>query len=182
MPKVFCPWKTALVVSDDVKTRLEHLPGVTFEKVVFCRLVDLALPIVGDLAIPTPLDLNVSRSQFLNEFPDVGDFHLTIGPYWLLVCPTMRELLKSSSEVVTYRQTFSRYQSSTSSIDRINICEALLDDFAVIGSYGLQMSDDAFSILAPYLDPDYFSFDYISTHPRIDPFTGKVKGLGDFFE
>ena len=159
VPDVFSPYGVELVVSNHVRERLARLKGVDFEPVVFEYLIDLELPPIGELG-DDELIADTQRKQLIHKFSDVPDFHAAVGDYWHVIMPSVVDLEPQYTNVQELHPAFSRYSRRSTPSVRLDF--RMLDEYPIIMAHSrtICLSTQAFSLIAPHLDFDFYAVDY----------------------
>jgi len=88
---MWCPPNAGLVVSERLRQQCATLKGIRFRPVVFDRLVDVAMPPLGDPG-PDPGSVYSLVDEWFEQLPDVKEFHDTIGRFYHVLVPDCYEL------------------------------------------------------------------------------------------
>lgn len=147
----------ALIVADDVKTRLERLPNTEFLPVVFDRLTDIPMPALGDFSWYERITYppGPEPDYELETKPDVPEFHSSIGRYWEILSVNRHELDSQPLDWCQVEINFGSYSGALS--EDVLVSVSLLREYPFVWSDAFQIREDAFAIIAPYLDLDYFA-------------------------
>ena len=169
VPHIWAPG-VKLIVSDYVKQRLSHLHNIEFLQIEFERLVDVPLPELGDFSwfdrvtYPPGPDPDYE----LDKKPDLPRLHQSIGRYWEILCANLFELDPEPADAESVIFNFGSYSGAQPEDALVSV--SLLQQYPFVWSSGVQVREDAFAILAPLLDLDYFDIarHYIDTDDDLD--------------
>jgi hypothetical protein len=182
VPPVFCGMGV-LVVSATVRERLQTLPNVEFVPVVFEHLVELAMPALGDFSLsyqrdPQTMEWRSSEAALLAA-PDVPTLHDTIGPYYHLLGLQTWDVKDEYPDYGPLNVNFGTYPgfvpAGTTSPGPVDCSLQMLEQYPVVRcGNGQMLREDAFALLAPFLNLDFFS---IACH-IVDKRTDAEKAAG----
>ena len=177
VPDVFGVNSLKFVISSRVKKQLEHLPGIEFNEVVFEHLVDQDIPVVGDFTSHGNEGRETLTAEEMSALPDVPEFHESIGKYYTIIFPSMRDVKDRYDDFQEFPAPDWGSFNNVRNISKTgNISKALFQDYAVFAcGFGLTFSEDAFAAIAPFLDLDYYAIAVydLDPEPRFNPFTNE---------
>lgn len=164
VPHVFSGYSFDLVISPKVRQALSSVPHIEFNEVVFEHLVDVAMPELGDFSWfdrDDIYDYNALPKEYLNAQPDVPGFHKAIGPYYQLLVPQILDVEEQYDDIETVPVNFGTYthmmrpKEIKVSVNLLRTCPIILSKGH--RGYCLLFRQDAFALIAPFLDLDYFA-------------------------
>jgi hypothetical protein len=170
VPPVFSPRTYELIVNDEIKRKLQVLPNVEFSEVVFEQLVDLSMPRWGDFSFEQwSMKEQVELHTYIKGLPDRPEMHDTIGRYYTVLGANLAELRGEVNDLEEdVRLNFGTYWPSQQRETTLMSRKALEKyPFARGGTHILR--DDAFTIIAPYLDLDMFEIAVINSDAPVVP-------------
>ncbi|WP_417849954.1 hypothetical protein [Thalassoglobus sp.] len=157
VPSLFMQLSTTLILSETIKEQLKKLGAKVFTPVVFEKLVDIDMPPIGDdtwfQSVTYPPGPEPDFELFTR--PDVPDFHKKIEDYYVLECPTIYGIRKKLPDIRRVTANFGSFRCEER--ERVLVSKRLLQDHPVIWDSSFVFREDAFAVIAPYLDLDYFS-------------------------
>ncbi len=168
VPPIFGDRSYELIVNETIKERLSRLPNVEFVEVVFERLIDWSMPALGDFSefdTDPPRDVVKESEQKLLTAPDVPEFHRTIGRYYSLLGANLHDMKGMYDDIQEIQVNFGSYVPPTMSMEPIVSARALNDYPFLWGNVHI-FREDAFEIIAPYLDLDYYGIAFLVHPPR----------------
>jgi hypothetical protein len=166
VPQLFCPMSAVLVVSAELKKRLEHLPGIAFLPVVFEHLVELELPMPGESTVED-LDSTYDFQAMIQCLPDIGGFHMKVGEFFYVLTPEYSELPVPPDDAAEVQLSYGRF--FTSRLATVPLSLSLLKQHSIYRVFNdFLLTEEAFELIATSIDPNYFCVDAISLHPRIE--------------
>jgi hypothetical protein len=157
-----------LVVREDVKRRLSRLQNLEFVEVVIERLIDWAMPALGDFT-----DINADRPRRFDEFvreklltdPDVPEFHDKIGKYYTLLTANMHDLADRYDDIEQVTPDFGSYEPPSED-EPLRVSAKALKEYPILWDKSHILREDAFAILAPFLDLDYYGVAFMEYKPE----------------
>ncbi|MFV0443413.1 MAG: hypothetical protein ACK5Q5_07565 [Planctomycetaceae bacterium] len=157
-----------LVVCEAVKAKLTTLPNVDVAPVVFERLVDLPMPDIGDFSAEAR---NPIAGEVLMAAPDVPELHETIGNYYQVLefhSYSFKEQYPDYGPVMVNFGTYpGRPGVGKTSPGPVDASLKMLDEYPMVQLGTVHMlREDAFSLLAPFLNLDYFSIASLAIDQR----------------
>lgn len=166
VPPVWCPNSVEIVVSSAVKQRLSKLKGIEFQPVVFERLVDIPLPPIGDASDEAQgLYVRTEMAEKIATLPDIEAYHRDIGEYFKVLMPQYYDISDSIDDERPVELQFGRYYRSVS--PTIPLSVTLLGRHAMYRQgTTFCLTEEAFELLSPSLDLDYFLIDTFSLMRR----------------
>jgi hypothetical protein len=163
------PPNAGLVVSERLREQCATLKGIRFRPVVFDRLVDVAMPPLGDPG-PDPGSVYSLVDEWFEQLPDVKEFHDTIGRFYHVLVPdwyelpgrrTHAELMASKDEEKSISIDFGTYFGR--SRPDFPVIPRLLREYDIYSAgMTLCMTAAAFRVLCEHINPDYFLVSYRS--------------------
>ncbi|QDU36027.1 hypothetical protein Mal4_03100 [Maioricimonas rarisocia] len=155
-PDVFCPgiW---MIVADSIRERLDQLGRITFSRVIFDKLVDVELPALGDASwferttYPTEPEPDLEWI----DLPDVPSFHEAIGDYFVVGGPVVERIRNQLSDIQEVTCDFGSFPRKPK--ESTVMSKQLLEEFPITWNGCYFFREDAFEVIAPHLDLDYFS-------------------------
>lgn len=162
VPAVWCPNSFDMVVSATVRQRLLELPGIEFQPVVFEKLVDLPLPPIADFSEdPDGLYCHTNTEEKIASLPDIARYHDDIGEYFKLLMPEYYDVGDSIKDEKIVDLQFGGYHTHYSTTVPLSV--ALLERHAMYREgRTFCLTEQAFEMLAPFLDVEYFLIDFFS--------------------
>lgn len=166
VPQVWCPTAFDMVVSAKVKKQLLELQGIEFQPVVFEKLVDLPLPPIADFSEdPDGLYCMNNTEEKIASLPDIPRYHVDIGEYSKLLMPQYYDVRASIEDERPVDLQFGRYHTHYSTTTPLSL--ALLGRHAMYQVGNLFcLTEQAFEVLAPSLDLEYFLIDFLNLLPK----------------
>jgi hypothetical protein len=156
VPHVFSPSVT-LVVSADVREKLETLPHIDFLPVVFEKLVDYQFR-AGDFSyfdLPAfrrnPAEAN--PETLLQRLPDIPELHSQIGSYYEVVVPRLGDI----ADNYTNLKHFSVKLEHCIGKVECDLSAEIIYAYPIVWRYANIFSEEAFALVSPFIDWDYFS-------------------------
>lgn len=175
VPPVFGDAIYDVIVSEAVRQRLAKLANVEFNPVVFERLVDVPMPALGDFtwadqerdhSAPDYETRQLNPDYEFTALPDVPEFHRSIGKYYSLVVPALYEVEDHYSDIMEVMPDWGSYHDAREP-EPVKLSEKLLSQSPIILSDTFAFREDAFALIAPYLDLDYYAIAVV--HVGYDP-------------
>ncbi|MBL8817852.1 MAG: hypothetical protein JNL58_17635 [Planctomyces sp.] len=162
VPPVSCPNSVEIVVSSAVKQRLSKLQGIEFQPVVFERLVDIPLPPIGDASDEAQgLYARTELAEKIAALPNIETYHREIGQYFKILMPQYYDVSDSIDDERPVELQFGRYYGRSS--PTIPFSVNLLRRHAMYRQgTTFCLTEEAFELLSPSLDLDYFLIDMFS--------------------
>lgn len=165
VPPVFSPRIYELIVNENLKERLSKLPNVEFVEVVFERLIDLGMAALGDFSRLGNEPPTIYEQ--LRMAPDVAEFHQTIGTYFSVLGANMYALQGKYEDAAEVAINFGSYWPGLPKSALISA--RALKDYPILRGDAHVFREDAFAIIAPYLDLDYYAVAFLEYPREEDP-------------
>jgi len=159
VPDVWSPSSVDLVVSEPIANRLSEIPGVRFQDVCFLKVVDLPMPALGDSISwdrPGPID----PDRNFEDLADNAELRMQMGIFKAIACPVVYLIRKQLADKQRIKPNFGTYAGAQFVSARFSrtiiFSRALLGRFPIVWDSVFIIREDAFSIIAPHLNLDYF--------------------------
>ncbi|MEZ6147532.1 MAG: hypothetical protein R3B91_19330, partial [Planctomycetaceae bacterium] len=177
VPDVFGARIFELIVSERVRKRLQNVPEIEFNPVVFERLVDVPMPPLGDFTwcelepdgnSPDDPESKLNPDYEFTHLPDIEEYHQTIGPYYSLLAPNIHDIIdeyNDTEEVMLHWGEYHKVGVGKSS-KPVSLSLKLLKQCPIIRSDAHIFRDDVFGLIAPFLDLDYYAVTMAHLGPR----------------
>lgn len=160
VPDVFFPI-SSFVVSEKVFKKLKNIDGVLGEEVVFDKLVDVEMPDIGDMSSYEEGHPNYRSFDYIYESgKNCPILFESIGKYYEILPAIPRDIKIIYPEAGVVGLEFGRY-SQVGNDECSNVCKEIVKKYPFYFSDVLVIRQDAFMVIAPYLDLDYFAIDVI---------------------
>lgn len=159
LPPVFGSSFDFLIVSQEVQKSLARLPHVGFSRVVFEQLVDLSMPPLGDFSWFERPDIDTFEADpdnLLRSLPHDPAFEPRVAGYRQLLPALFDDLAPRYNDVETRPVEFGSYAHATSP-KQVRLSREMLKEYPIVLSERYLFREDAFALLAPFLDLDYYS-------------------------
>ncbi len=170
VPAVFGKSHKSMIVSPEVREALAGLPNVGFNTVVLEQLVDLAMPRLGDFSWYDRPDLDqyeIDPDNLLRSLPHDPSFEPRVAGHRQLLPALFDDLAPRYTDVETRLMEFGSYAHVTRPKD-IRLSVAMLKDYPIVLSECFLFREDAFALIAPFLDLDYYAIAVISVRTDAD--------------
>lgn len=157
VPRVQMPARQ-LIVDAHLMSELSQIGGTQFLPVEFDRLVDIALPEVGDFSkMNAFVDAQIAGDTGLmyKSVPDHPDYYRSIGPFYQVLCAGLHDLKGDYSDFVQVKPEWGSYVGNNASPYDVSGTMSMRYPFVTTGP--LILREDAFKIIAPHLNLDYFA-------------------------
>lgn len=156
VPKIWMA-SLSLIVAECVKGPLARLPNTAFLPVAFDQLIDIPMPSLGDFSwferITTPPGPEPEHE--LEAGLDVPAFHQSIGHYWEVLSANLYELDSKPADAKRVKINFGSYAGVPAKSALVS--PSLLKKYPFVWSDIFQIREDAFAIVAPFIDLDFFN-------------------------
>jgi len=148
--------KGRIVVSQRVADHLQHKLGVGSEGVVIERLVQLEMPAVADFRHEGRFE---SARECFAAMNDVAESANPVGSHVALKCPHLSDVVGRYEDVeeITLDWGSYRYPARNRFTRTIQVAETMLQEHPILLGPCFLLPEDAFAVLAPYLDLDFFA-------------------------
>ena len=160
LPSVCMPDGTDIAVNEKVKNELAaEFPQMKFLEVVFEKIVDIKLPAIGDFSWfeHAPFEKYPDARDFLNAlYKESAELRRKVGKYYTILPANFKEV-RSKYKTKKYPYLFGTYYGYSWETEYIELSRKMLDDYLVIRyPIPVVVHERVFSVLAPYIDLDYF--------------------------
>lgn len=157
IPHVFEPG-CHFVVSEEVKDRLCNISHVAFLPVCFHKVVDFPTWRPGDFSFEQNPEFqrvlkNAKIEELLHRLPDVPSLHGTLGRYYELVVARLSDIAPRYGSVQTFDCVI---PMAVGWRQELQLSQDLLRDYPIVWSGHTVFNEQAFELISPYLDRDYF--------------------------
>lgn len=161
IPEVFSPWANELIVSRRVADKLQKFEALRFNDVVFEHLVDLPMPPLGTDPLPS-VTHEKAFYEVLHKLEHVGDPLDT--EYLQVLMPAMANG-HSYEDEKPVKPDYGYYHASTT---RVSFSKSMAQEVGLYyaNSGHFVFSEDCFSVLAPFLNLDYYAVAAFSLEQR----------------
>ncbi len=165
VPSVFSPSSNELVISEDIRFRGLGSGEVEFQPVVMEHLVDLPMPEIGERELPDPSHEEPGK-KYLAAMPHQPQLEESIGKYHQILMPIHIEMKDRLDDTEKVKPEFGNYYSGRRTVP---LSRKLLQRYAMYdaGSSYFVLSEEAFTVIGPFLDLDYYAIAVHSLRPRV---------------
>jgi hypothetical protein len=146
-----------LVVSDDVRQKLNDFAPIKFSKVKFTNLIDFPIPEAGILAIKDPgvrIDPFDARN-ILRTRADVSEHHRSIGKRYEVLTARVAYIRARYRNVKTMQVRVGKTAQGSEMVE-VDLSREMCRDFAVLCDGPWIFRDDAFAAVEGVFDWDFF--------------------------
>lgn len=143
-----------LVVHAPLMDELRRLQNTEFLPVQFQKLVDLAMPPLGDFSAVGSFD-EAGDYRHLDLLPDVPEFHRIDGQFFHVLCANIHDVIEEYDDIVDLTPDFGNYTGCRKRT--LKVSKKFSEQYPFVYSGPLVIREDAFKVLASSLDLDYFA-------------------------
>jgi hypothetical protein len=97
--------------------------------------------------------------HFLRALPDVPALQGKLGQYYELISPRLSDIVKKypSAKKIVCTMEYASHRR-----EKLKLSKELLRDYPIVWSSHTVFSEEAFALISPYLDRDYFDIAELS--------------------
>lgn len=157
VPRVQLPARQ-LIVDARLMSELSQIDGMQFLPVKFDRLVDLALPAIGDFSkMGAFVDASIAGDVGLmyRSVPDLPVYYQSIGPFYQVLCAGLYDLKGEYNDFLQVDPDWGSYVGNSPSPCDVSV--AMSKQYPIVTAGPLIIREDAFKVIAPHLNLDYFA-------------------------
>ena len=160
IPDVMAP-TGCWIVSEEVRRKLEGVPGLTFEEIRFAKLVERPWEL-GRFDHYNARGRFQDPVKFLQRAPDVPALHKGVGPYYVLSVPSVEDLAPRYPPTPPIPIDLDEYVSEkvgllSAAPDPVVLSVPLLKDNPLVEQDYVFMTEGVYALLRPHLDKDFFA-------------------------
>jgi hypothetical protein len=152
VPAVFMP-SSSFVVASDVRRNYADTPHIEFLKVHFDKLVNFYYG-KGDMSYYYGREY-VDPLHVIKQLPDVAEYHTTIGDFYEMVVARHQDVVPRYANLTKVEKAIG--PTPQDEPFRCAVCEEMMGDYPVQWNIGGTLfSEQAFRIIEPHIDWDYY--------------------------